>query len=362
MCLYNINFLINLPRREKVKKNMKGKKIMGFFFIGIVFLAGITTGVILYENAKVYDVRIGYLEGDLHQLAFYVARENEYYEEAGLNITAVPFANGGAVMAAFETPKLTRSIDMSYLGFAPALYHRFNNPAANIKVLASVNTNGSSLIVRDDGSILEAADLEGTIIAVPARHNMQDFILSMILAEAGLTHDDLENIVVMGPSDMILALQNEEIDGYVAWEPHNVKGTTPTVGGTYLYNSSQVWADHPCCVVASSEDFLESDPKTAQKVIEVHKRATQWILDNPEAAKTIAMEKMNLSAEQASQAMANIGYVYENNIVKMTEFVDKLVDLNPNVGFDSENIPKDITDSAKFIEYYIDESILEAIA
>ncbi len=297
----------------------------------------------------------------MHQLAFYVARENGFYADEGLNVTAVSFANGGAVMTAFITPAATRSIDMSYLGFAPALYHRFNSPAANVKILASVNVNGSALIVRDDDAIQSAEDLAGLTIAVPARHNMQDFILSMILAEADLTHDNI-SIRIMGPSDMIIALQTGEIDGYVAWEPHNVKGITDAVGGKYLYNSSDVWVDHPCCVIASHEDFIDSDPKTVQKVINVHKRATEWILNNWEEAKALAMIKMNLSEEQALQAMGNIGYVYENNIAQMTTFVDKLIELNPSVSLDSENIPSEVTTSAEFINYFIDGSYLTATA
>ncbi|UYP47624.1 hypothetical protein NEF87_003909 [Candidatus Lokiarchaeum ossiferum] len=340
---------------------MRGKRTITIFIGGIILLAGLTTAIIIYEKSRPESVRIGYLEGDLHQLAFYIAQEKGFYTDEGLNVTAVPFSNGGAVMAAFETPPATRSIDISYLGFAPALYHRFNNPAANIKVLASVNVNGSALIVRDDDSIQTAADLAGLKIAVPARHNMQDFILAMILDQGGLTHDDLGEIIVMGPSDMIIALQNGNIDGYIAWEPHNVKGTTVTIGGKYLYTSSDVWSNHPCCVIASHEDFIDADPETVQKVINVHYRATEWILDHWEEAKSIAMEKMNLSAEQATEAMANIGYVYSNDLTQMTAFVDKLVELNPDVSLDSEYIPSEITTSTQFIDYFVDGSYLAAL-
>lgn len=340
---------------------MRGKRTITLFIGGIILLAGLTTGIIIYENSKPENVRIGYLAGDLHQLAYYVAQEKGFYIDEGLNVTAVPFSSGGAVMSAFVTPAATRSIDMSYLGFAPALYFRFNNPAANIKVLASVNVNGSALIVRDDDSIQTPADLAGLTIAVPARHNMQDFILSMILDEAGLTHDDLGEIIVMGPSDMVIALQNEEIDGYVAWEPHNVKGTADTIGGKYLYASSDVWSNHPCCVIASHEDFIDKDPETVQKVINVHHRATEWILEHWEEAKLIAMDKMNLSDAQATEAMANIGYVYANDLTQMTAFVDKLVNLNSDVNLDSTNIPSNITNSTQFIDYFIDGSYLEAL-
>ena len=338
----------------------KKKKIYSFIGV-IIIVAAVTSGIAIYEKNKT-DVRIGYLDGDLHQLAFYVAQEMGFYEDEGLTVSAIAFSNGGSVMSAFETPEATRSIDMAYLGFAPAVYHRFNNPSANVKVLASVNVNGSALIVKDDGSINSSAHLAEKKIAVPALNNMQDFVLSMILAEAGLTHDDLNSTLVMSPADMILALQHGDIDGYVAWEPHCVKGTTAEVGGKYLNKSGDVWENHPCCVVAAHEDFIESDDKTVQKIIKVHNRATQWILDNPNEAKTIAMDKMNLSEAQAIQAMANIGYVYTNDISSMTTFIDKLVNLNDAIDFNSENIPSDVKSSAQFIDYFVDNSYLEALA
>ena len=195
---------------------MATTKFKALFIVAIIIIAGTTIGVILYQQSQKsqYDVNIGYLDGDLHQLAFYVAQENGYYADENINVSKYSFANGGAVMVDFESP--TRTIDMAYLGFAPAVYHKFNVEAANITVLAAVNVDGSALIVKDDPSIVDASDLAGLTIAVPAMNNMQDFVLSMILDLAGLDHSDLAAYPVLGPSDMVLALGNGDIDGYVS--------------------------------------------------------------------------------------------------------------------------------------------------
>ncbi|MHA1745031.1 MAG: ABC transporter substrate-binding protein [Promethearchaeota archaeon] len=340
---------------------MATTKFKALFIGAIIIIAGTTIGVILYQQGQKsqYDVNIGYLDGDLHQLAFYVAQENGYYADENINVSKYSFANGGAVMGDFEST--SRTIDMAYLGFAPAVYHKFNVEAANITVLAAVNVNGSALIVRDDPSIVDASDLAGLTIAVPALNNMQDFILSMILDLAGLNHSDLAAYPVLGPSDMVLALGNGDIDGYVAWEPHCVKGVAPAVGGKYLYKSSEVWASHPCCVVAVDNTFLADNPELAEKVIKVHKRATQWILDYPVEARTIAMEKMNLTEEQAIEAMANIGYVYAPDMAMMVEFVEKMVELNSEISLSSPNIPAGLT-ATTFIDYFVDTSIIESLA
>ena len=336
---------------------MASRKNKALLVISVIVLASISAITIYLIDQNKADVRIGYLDGDLHHLAFYVAQENGYYEEEGIKIKGVSFANGGDVMTSFAANK--RSIDMAYFGFAPALYHRFNNPAANITVLAGVNVNGSALIVKNAPSIQNGSDLEGLKIAVPARNNMQDFILRMILNNSGVAYNEENIIPNMAPSDMVIALQGGSIDGYVAWEPHCIKGTVNDVG-KYLYKSSDVWADHPCCVIASHNDFLDSDPRIVKKVLKVHKRATEWILNNWDDAKAIAMEKMNLTNDQATIAMNNIGYVYDMDLAQMELFVEKLVKLNPGISMDSENIPAGLN-SSTFIDWFVDPSYIEAL-
>ncbi len=333
----------------------KTKAVLIIF--GVIFVSGIGIGVIFLFDKSNADVRIGYLKGDLHQLAFYVAQENGYYEDEGIEIEAITFANGGAVMTSFES--MTRSIDMAYFGFAPALFHRFTVAAANITVLAGVNVNGSALIVKNDPSILTGADLKGLKIAVPSRYNMQDFILSMILNNSGLSYDDIFISETTDQSDMIIALDKGSIDGYISWEPHCIKGTANDLG-KYLYKSSDVWANHPCCVIASHNEFLESNSSIVNKVLKVHKRATEWILDNWEDAKVIAMEKMFLTKDQATIAMANIGYVYDMDLAQMALFVEKLVELNDLISLDSPNIPPGLNASS-FIDWFVDPSYIEAL-
>ncbi len=327
-----------------------------YIIFGVLFASGIGIGAILLFDKTDADVRIGFLEGDLHHLAFYVARENGFYEKEGIEIEAVSFGNGGEVMTSFES--MSRPIDMAYFGFAPALFHRFTVEAANITVLAGVNVNGSALIVKNDPSILTGTDLKGLNIAVPSRYNMQDFILSMILNISGLTYADI-NITLANPSDMPAQLKVGSIDGYVAWEPHCIKGTADGVG-KYLYQSGDVWENHPCCVIASHNEFLETEPYLVIKVLKVHKQATEWILNNWEAAKTIAMEKMYLTEEQAEIAMANIGYVYDLDLVQMALFVEKLVDLNEYISLSSPNIPHGLN-ATSFVDWFVDPAYMEFV-
>ncbi|MHA1339942.1 MAG: ABC transporter substrate-binding protein [Promethearchaeota archaeon] len=340
---------------------MKLTKTKVTILIAIFAIMGITAGIVIYEQTNKPDVKLGYLTGDIHQLAFFIAEYKGYYEEEGLKVETYQFANGGAVMSAFEAA--TRSIDMAYLGFAPAVVHRFNTKGADITVLASVNVNGTSIIVKNDGSINSIADLKGKKIAIPTRNNMQDFILHMALdTEPSVSYEDL-NTIIMSVPNMKLALESGSIDGYVAWEPYcaqAVEGNTPI--GKYLANSSELWPNHPCCVVAAHNEFLNQHPDLVKKILKVHVRATNFI-NNPanyNEVVSIAVQQLGLSENVVKTALENVGYMYTPDLDKMIEFVQKLVYFG-TVSMNSELLPQNINNETDFINYFVDTTLLDEI-
>ncbi len=332
----------------------KGKAI---FLILLIAITGISVAIFFYEQFRKnqIDVTMGYIEGDLHHLAYYVAQEKGFYREKGVNVQGVGYQNGGAIMNAF----IANQIDMAYLGFAPVVFNRFNNPGARVKILSGVNLEGSALIVKNAPNFQHASDLNGTRIAVPAPNNMQDFILSMILELGGIPRSNI-TLISMSVSQMPLALSTHDIDGYVAWEPFAAKALNNSIG-KYLYNSSSIWPDHPCCVLAAHEDFLASHSSIAQKVVEVHKATTEWILTHWTEAMEIAKQKINLDQQQAETAMNNIKFVRSINKTQMISFVDKVLQFNPSINFSSPGIVVNINSSTEFIDWIVNKEFLDKI-
>jgi len=332
----------------------KGKVL---FVALLVAVTGTSIGIYLGLNSPP-DVRIGYLGGDLHQLAYYVAVKQGFYQEEGLTVEGVSYANGAEVMTSFES--LNRPIDMAYLGFAPAITHRFTVAAAKITVLAEANVNGTAIVVNE--SINSMLDLVSKKVAIPARNNMQDFILRMALDSVGLQYSNVTTVTGMSGSDMITALQKNSIDAFVSWEPFPSRATHGTsIVGKILNNSGALWANHPCCVLAAHDDFIASHRDIVAKVLKVHVRATRWIVDNWEAAKQIAMDEMNLSNEQATAAMSNVGFQYDPILPEYVKFLQKLIPMNiPGISMSSANIPAGMTET-QFTSYFVNASILHSI-
>jgi NitT/TauT family transport system substrate-binding protein len=122
-------------------------------------------------------VRMGYLTADLHQLAFYVALKEGYFEKVGIKIEKKEYANGVYEMEGFKAGE----IDVGYLGGAPATLKRVNEDI-EIKIIAGANNEGSAIVARDVDSL---KDLTGKKVAIPGFGTVQDFLLRMAAEKEG---------------------------------------------------------------------------------------------------------------------------------------------------------------------------------
>ena len=312
---------------------MVSSKIKLTFLIATIAGLSLVTvgGFIIFQQSTTSSIQLGALSGDLHHLPLFVALENDYFEEEGINIQQddiVWFQNGNEAMIAFESGRL----DISYLGLAPAMAHKLSQNAP-IKIISGVNVNGSAIVVRDDSSINSISDLEGKDIAVPSLNNMQDFILQIALNNSGVNIDNV-NRMTLSVGNMQSMLDEGEIDGFVAWEPHNARAVSNNA--KFLNFSSEIWPNHPCCVIASSLNFLNSDPDAAEKIVKIHKKALTW-MENPSNHGTlinVAKKYTGISDDSTIDiALNNIGYVYNFSSYQseIGTFYDKLTDLNNNI-------------------------------
>ena len=139
-------------------------------------------------------VKLGFLAGDLHQMAQVVAQNKaanggvksmlEKYGVKVENATGAPFASGGYVMTAFAAG----SVDIGYLGAPPAILQHLNN-GVGTTIISQANSEGSGLVVKVGAGIDSLKDLENKTVATPGESSIQFLLLKIALEREGL---DLE--------------------------------------------------------------------------------------------------------------------------------------------------------------------------
>ncbi len=135
-------------------------------------------------------VRVGYLRGDLHQLAYYVANDSrvlggenmfEKYNVSVKNATGAPYLNGGVVMDNFAAG----IVDIGYLGAPPALIKHIT-VGTEVSIVAQANIEGSGLVVKAGSGIEDIEDLVNRTVATPGETSIQHLLLKIALDRKGL--------------------------------------------------------------------------------------------------------------------------------------------------------------------------------
>lgn len=261
-------------------------------------------------------VRVGFLRNDMHQLAYYVAREKGFFIEQGLDVREGGTFNAGPEeMSAFSAGEL----DMGYVGAAPAITFA-SQGMADVKIVAQANMIGSSIVVRPGLDVADVAGLKGRTVAIPGFSTMQDFILHKALAEAGIDPTELK-IIVVKPPEMIASLAGGQIDAAVVWEPYPTMAVSQNAGRV-LITSAKVLPHHPCCMVVVDSKFLKDNPDVVKRFIAAHKKATDYINSNKLEAADMAHLFTGQDGAITRAAMKNIEYGYVPSVKAIQSYVE----------------------------------------
>lgn len=292
---------------------------MLMLLLTVLLLAGLAAPP---AKAAEPPIRMAVLQSDIHQLAFWVALEKGFFTKNGVTVeVAGVFKAGPEIMTAFAAGAL----DMAYVGEAPATT-AVANKAADVVVVAQVNTEGSALVMaKENTAIKSMSDLKGKTVAVPGHSTVQDFLLRKALKNGGLDPASV-NIIVVKPPEMISALRTAQIDAFIAWEPHPSKAATMNVGRN-LATSADMWPGHPCCVLVTDKGFFAKQPEKVKAVVAAHVQATDYIHHNAGEAIAIGIKSTGMDEATVRKAMGNVHFTCELNIEGEKEYVRFLSEL-----------------------------------
>lgn len=230
-------------------------------------------------------VRIGYLPiTDATPLL--VAHARHLYEEEGLTVEKPRlFRSWAQIVEAF----VSRQVNVIHLLSPTTIWVRYGTKFPG-KVVAWNHLNGSALV--GGPGVQNPAEFGGKTVAVPFWYSIHNVILQQLLREQGLNPvirpqsekpgKQEVNLVVMAPQDMVPALANRSIAGYIVAEPFNALAEQLKVG-TITRFTGDVWKEHACCVVFMHEADLEQRKEWSQRVVNALVKAQLWIRGNREA-------------------------------------------------------------------------------
>lgn len=165
-----------------------------------------------------------------------------------------------------------------------------------------------------------------------------------------IAQDKSVELVTMSPAQMVSSISSGSIDGFIAWEPFCADAAMSGLCG-YYFNSSEVWPEHPCCVLTASS----KDLNVRKAMIWVHLKSLEFMENPDNRGKVIeyAMEFTGKPREVAEEALKNIHFIDYPRVDGLRKYLDELNDK----GF----FPQKLTDEQKegFWKHFLDKSFFD---
>jgi NitT/TauT family transport system substrate-binding protein len=288
--------------------------------------------LMVYETSAYYlmsqeTITVGYLPSD-HDSALFVADAKGMFEKEGLNVEMVPFRSGTEMTVAANRGL----IDVGYCGIAPVL--RGIDQGFDLKVVSPVNLEGSGIIVKND-TIKSVADLEGKKVATPPNISIQDILLIYLMHKNNYSDNSFCNTDVEVPL-MDESMEAGSVDAFIAWEPYVSQSYMSQEGSLFMY-SSDIWPNHPCCVVIANQKFINKNPLMLRKFLKVHQQATSYVQSNKNETTIILSKKLGVNESIESSSLMHVKLIstpdnkFKKNVNKLVEFMHSLGYLKNNL-------------------------------
>ena len=211
------------------------------------------------------------------------------------------------VVVPFESPTdgknavLTGSVDFGTFGIAAAML----GAAAGepIVVFAAQCNRGMAVVAGAASPIKSIQDLKGRRVAIWPGSTQEVVILERLKAE-GMTIRDVQH-VRLPFSDMAPALARGDIDAYVGAEPGP---------GISLANGAGKIVEYPYSTAIGTlnmvwgvkADTIAKNPALVMAMMEMHKKATAYAMENREAMVEMAMQKLGQQKRSIELAAPNV--------------------------------------------------------
>jgi NitT/TauT family transport system substrate-binding protein len=201
---------------------------------------------------------LGHLNSTAHLLAF-VAKEEGFFAEEGLDATLTQFASASELAAGLESGKL----DVAFIGSVPTL--TFQATGHDLTIFGGAMTNGHGYVIKSslvppDFKEGDISILRGKNVA-SVKNSVQDYELLVLLKNNHLVIGKDVNVVYFSSqTEAYNALQNKEIDATSVYSPYASRARSEGHTVVYYCNEKEEFHDQPCCRQVAHTPAFKADP------------------------------------------------------------------------------------------------------
>jgi ABC-type nitrate/sulfonate/bicarbonate transport system substrate-binding protein len=318
-----------------IKKFLFKTKIFWIILIILIILGGLSFQ--FTRSSDQSKVRIGYLP-IIGSHLLYIAQNQSYFKSESVFIELYKFQSSNQLMEAMLRDDIDLCVEMSAV---PLLKVSEEDPGDFKIFLISkifLEDEFDGIIILQNSNISQLKDLEGKSIATfPG--STAPALLEHFLIEKGVDTSDI-SFKPMPPQNHLTALSQHFVDAVHSYEPTTSQGVLSNLSKK-LYGSvySEQINPSPQGVAIISTKFMEEKPFLANKVINIFKKSSEFLIINNTLSKQILQNELGLD-----ESVINNIKVYERAmdgevISSFNKYMELLNNLN-ETSFDKENMDK----------------------
>ena len=228
------------------------------------------------------DFNLGYLNSTAHLLGF-IASEEGYFKEEGLNVTLTQFSSAAELSSGLESGKL----DVAFIGSVPAI--TFQSKGHDLTIFGGAMTNGHGYVIKakyvEGLSDWDVSILKGRNVA-SVKNSVQDAELQILLKNANIEigeGEDKVNVVYFdSQKDAYAALQNDTIDAASAYSPYTSLAEGQGYKVVYRCAEEEALKNQPCCRQVATTTAIKENPKSYEAFERALIKAYKFSQENEE--------------------------------------------------------------------------------
>lgn len=225
---------------------------------------------------------------------FWVALDQGYFEDNGLEVDTLKFDTGAASLDA----ALEGEADLAVGATEFPMVHRALQDQGLLTIASIARSEFVYVIARKDRGIAEPGDLRGKRIGT-TEGTIANFYLGRFLELNGIALDEVELVDLKSPDEWSGAVIEGDVDAVATAQPY-ASEAKDALAGNGLWWSAQSHQPLYAQVVAS-DDWIAQHPEQAERFLRALAQAEDFTAAEPEAAKQILADQLEFDDSYVDQ-------------------------------------------------------------
>ncbi|SLM32081.1 Response regulator receiver modulated CheW protein [Desulfamplus magnetovallimortis] len=212
------------------------------------------------------------------------------------------------------------------------------NFGVKIKIVLLSHRNGSSFVrtTKNDFSEPFESFYQKSSFLIPHKMSVQHMLSHMFLSNIGLSPsmekgDDFDVAFEVVPPVLMPEFleSNSSNSGFMVAEPIGSQAVATGIANLQ-FQSSELWENHPCCVVSFQESFITDYPEVMHEFTAMVVKAGEYISRNPENAAVVACSfldpagELGLTVETLKSVLTEPGGITTDDLYPAIEDLDEM--------------------------------------